>query len=322
MSGKLNLGTRLQNIPTPEDSYNGLFGVSGSVNRIQELRISDLHPYPDQPFRPYSECKLKELAADIKENGLQSPIIVRKMQADTVCAYSYYQILAGHNRANACKLLNMETVPAIVREVDDVAAQLIMVNTNLNQRDELLPSEKAFAYRIQMEAKKVKSGERTDLVHNVHKVDTMDEIAVTNEESRRNIAYYIRLTYLVMELLDLVDDGRLPFRAGVALSYLSKDEQLIVDAYLSEKHIKLTVEQAEDIKRYSTQMSPITYAQLDRLFCHSTPASPPPTELKTIKFGKRDVARMADYIPVADKKKAADYVIKALKFYRENGGGA
>lgn len=310
--GKLNLSNRLDNIPTPEESYSQLFGSTGTMTK--QLKLSDLHPYPNQPFRPYTQDKLQELAIDIKDNGLQSPIIVREMQPDSLCPYAYYQILAGHNRVEACRLLEMETISAFVKSVDDATAALIMVNTNLNQREGLLPSEKAWAYRLQKEANEHPSGERTDLVHNVHKVDTICEIAAEAADGRRNIAYYIRLTYLAAELLAAVDNDVLPFRVGVALSYLSEDEQLIVDAFLSENRRKINVEQAEAVKRYSREVAPITYAALDKLFGRVVTAQ----TVKPLRFKKKDIVQLEKYIPNSARGNAADYVVNALKYYMEH----
>lgn len=333
MSGKLNLGTRLQNIPTPEESYNILFGTA--TNAVQRIKLCDI-TFHEQRTRMYSNEELEVMAESIKEKGVLEPILVRRQPADDEIPFEHYQALNGRNRTEGSRLAGMEDIPAIVIDADDNEAAYIVSTTTLNQRRTLLPSEIAFACKMFMDSNS-KMGARTDLVqllHKVendedanlvqplHKVDTLAEYANKVNVSRRTMAYYIRLTLLVQPLLTMVDDNKLLFMAGVALSYLSQDEQLVVDAYLLEHRKKLTVPQADDIKRYSMQVSPITYTQLDRLFCTSVPTGPLPTELKTIKFGKKDVARMADYIPVVDPKKAADYVIKALKFYRENGGGA
>ena len=203
-------------LKTQDEIMADMFGDNNTG--IRELAIADLKPYPNQPFRPYSENKLAELTEDIKMNGIISPVIVRKMKPDETSVYEYYQILAGHNRVRAGELAGLEKVPCIVKtDISDEQAQLIMVNTNLNQRDELLPSEKAFAYKMQMDAMK-QQGTRNDFVHNVHKVDNLQEMGVANNESRRNISYYIRLTYLTSDLLQMVDEKILPFRAGVALS--------------------------------------------------------------------------------------------------------
>ncbi len=328
----LNLRTRLDSIPTPEESFAEMFGDSGETVLVKPLKISDLAPYPDQPFRPYSPDKLKLLAEDIRQNGILSPVIVRPMPPDMERRYDYYQILSGHNRVAAAQLLRMETVPAIIKEVDDDLARLILVNTNLNQRDELLPSEKAFAYRMQMDAMK-HQGQRTDLTSgplveklmvkngaehedinfssNGAKVHTVASIAETSNESAAQIKRYVRLTYLVKDLLDKVDTGNLPFRAGVDLSYLSEDEQMEVDAYLLETRRKISLEQAAALKRYSAELGPITRNDIETLFQEGKTERQP-----AIKFTQKNLFQLRQFLPKGAKnQEAIDYILEALKYY-------
>ncbi len=307
----LNLRTRLDSIPTPEESFAEMFGNSGETVLVKPLKISDLAPYPDQPFRPYSPDKLKLLAEDIRQNGILSPVIVRPMPPDMERRYDYYQILSGHNRVAAAQLLRMETVPAIIKEVDDDLARLILVNTNLNQRDELLPSEKAFAYRMQMDAMK-HQGQRTDLTSRplVDKLNTGDMIA-SGTDGERQVQRYIRLTYLVKDLLDKVDTGNLPFRAGVDLSYLSEDEQMEVDAYLLETRRKISLEQAAALKRYSAELGPITRNNIETLFQEGKTERQP-----AIKFTQRNLFQLRQFLPEGAKnQEAIDYILEALKYY-------
>jgi len=240
------------------DSYfKSMFGAG--PNDIVEMPIDRLRPFDNQPFKPYTEEKLKELADDISEHGVLSPVIVRPRE-------DHYQILAGHNRVNAARLAGLPTVPCIVRDVDDSEATLIMLNTNLNQRDELLPSEKAFAYRMQLETMK-RQGARTDLMPNGHKdelpkdfmpighkIDTLSSIAANASENRRNIARYIRLTYLIPELLELVDQKCIPFRSGVFLSYCTSESQRNLLDFMNRHKIEtVTLEQAEKIQNLETE---------------------------------------------------------------------
>ena len=156
--------------------------------------------------------------------------------------------MAGHNRANAAALAGLDTVPCIVKDVDDDTAKIIMLNTNLNQRDELLPSEKAFAYKMQLDTIK-RQGQRTDLMHNVHEVDSLTQIGIQNKDSRRNTAYFIRLTYLLPALLDMVDNKQIPFRAGVSLSYLKDEDQRLLLSFMNEHKLELvSLDQADKIK--------------------------------------------------------------------------
>lgn len=312
----LNLRTRVNNVPTPEEAYAQMFGVK-LQGGITNIKLCDLRPYPDQPFRLYNEDKLSELAEDIKENGVLSPIIVRPIKDEA--GYDAYQILAGHNRTNACQLAGLEEIPAIVKNVDDATAALIVVNTNLNQRDKMLPSEKAFAYKIQHDANKCQ-GKRNDLTSSHDETMLTSHLTTsshggTKSESRANKLKYIRLTYLNTPLLDLVDSNDLPFIAGVAISYLSQDEQTLLYQYITQHSIKLSVSQAEDIKRYSTEIETITSAALERMFNPTKSASTDPKTPKSINLNYKAVS---NYLPdnPGDQSEIEEFIIKALEFYQ------
>lgn len=191
------------------------------------MPIELLVPFENQPFLPYTPEKLERLAADISANGILSPVIVRPVIGGK------YQILAGHNRTQAAKTAGLTAVPCIVKDCDERAANLIMVNTNLNQRDELLPSEKAYAYKIQKECSNVK------------------EIAAEKDINRRQIQRYIRLTYLDKRLLDMVDCGMITFVAGVNLSYLSEANQQKLCNFINIHEYKITPKISERLKTYS-----------------------------------------------------------------------
>ncbi len=241
---KFNLDSmpNLNNNPAVAANANAAFldmlsgGDPAPVKKeIEQLDLRYLLPYEGQPFKPYTDDRLRELADDIKINGLLYPIIVRKHPEQS----GLYQILAGHNRVAACRLLKHEKIPAIVKDVDDVKAQLIMLNTNLNQRHELLPSEKAYAYFQQMEAY-TKLG--------VHPVRTTGEIAENSDDSKRTIQYYLRLARLIPALLDRVDSGEMIIKAGAALSYLSDEDQATLSDFIAKYEIRLSQAQAEQIK--------------------------------------------------------------------------
>ena len=214
--------------PGKTDYFNQLLG--GGKGDIVQIPIAQLIPFSKHPFKPYTAEKLAELSEDITQHGVLSPILVRQCE-------SGYEILAGHNRVNACKLIEVDTIPAIIKEVDDDMATLIMLNTNLNQRDELLPSEKAFAYKMQLETMK-RQGERTDLTSRqlVGKLESAD--LISNSESGRQIQRYIRLTYLIPSYLDMVDEKTLPFMVGVDLSYITEDKQKEIYSFCQANKIK------------------------------------------------------------------------------------
>ena len=240
-------GTRKVSFATktmaPNDAFSMMLGMTGQGEQITLIAVDQLTEYPNQPFKPYTEIKLKELADDIAENGILSPIRVRPHNGA-------YQILAGHNRRNAAILAGLDKVPCIVKDSDDDSAALIVVNTNLNQREELLPSEKAFAYKMQMEALN-QQGKRTDLTSGTmcRKLNSAEKIKASAGESERNIRNYIRLTHLSSPLLKMVDEKFIPFRSGVNLSYLQNDEQCKLQDFMEENDIQcVSLKQSEALK--------------------------------------------------------------------------
>ena len=208
-------------------SVDELFGIGGeggshAREHIKDIEITELSPFKDHPFRVLDDEKMKETVESIHGYGVLNPIIVRPKQPHG------YEIIAGHRRKRACEILGFDKIPCIIRELSDEEATIIMVDSNI-QRDELLYSEKAFAYRMKLEAIK-KQGMRRDLTS--CQIDTKlkgktsaESIAEEMGESRKQIYRYIRLTYLLKPLLNLVDDKHIPFNAGGELSYLQPDEQ-------------------------------------------------------------------------------------------------
>lgn len=233
------------------------------------IPISQLTAFPKQPFRPYTPEKLAELAEDIAEHGVISPVFLRPHSGS-------YQILSGHNRVAAAKLAGLTEVPAIVQDVDDKTAVKIMVNSNLLQRQELLPSEKAWAYRLRLEAMK-RQGARTDLTcaqvaHKSDKKRARDILAEQEGESRDQIRRYIRLTYLIPPLLELVDAEKIPFTAGVSLSYLVEGKQQAVwGVMLSHSIGRVSRAQAEELRTFAEELDE---HMILRIFGFQSPAKP------------------------------------------------
>ena len=320
-----NLRTRLSSVPTPEESFDALFGVSLDKNRIVRLKLCDLEFAPQKtPLN--SDDELNEMAESIRRIGVKEPILVREMPADKTHSYMYYQVLNGRNRTEASRRAGLDDIPAIIENVTDAEAQYIIATTTLSQRQNLKTSVKAWAYRMQQEAKinlatskdeVVPSGD-TCLNDDVPRGDRISirDLAEETGGSKTTIARYIRLTYLIENLLDLIDNNELPMKAGVSLSYLSSDEQEIIDAYLSENKVKISVEQSEDIKKYSKEIAPITYAVLNNMF--KPVKTVKPTE-RTIKFSKPALNKVWSYIPdTLDDSEVQDYILKALIYYHNN----
>ena len=214
-----------------ENDFDEIVSSARSPNdtaKITVIPLEKLVEYSDdafegitgrpQPFKAHSQESLESLAKSIKENGVINPIIVRPLEDGK------YQILAGRNRTRAARICGKTDIPAIVRaDIDDIGAAMIMLDTNLEQRPHLSYSEKAYAYKMRVELQR-SQGKRTD-IDGGRKVDVLSEVGKDNNESRRTVAYLIRLTYLISPLIDMVDDGLLGFKLGVAMSYLKTETQ-------------------------------------------------------------------------------------------------
>ena len=189
---------------------------------IQEIRTDEIWPFKDHPFKVIDDEAMLRTVESISQYGILSPLILRPMEGGG------YEVISGHRRLHAAELAGIETVPAIVRELNDDEATILMVDSNL-QREHLLPSERAWAYRMKLEAMK-RQGERTDIVNGTstqvgRKLETAEMIGQELGDSRNQVRRYIRLTYLIPELLQMVDEKKIAFNPAVELSYLSEQQQ-------------------------------------------------------------------------------------------------
>lgn len=309
-----NLKTRL-NSQSSDESFKALFNTQGVVaeGQIKQLKLAELQPYPNQPFRPYAEERLRELAEDIRQNGVLCPIIVRTIALGTA---QPYQILAGHNRVNASRLAGCTDIPAIVKDVDDDEAKLILVNTNLNQREKLLPSEKAFAYKMQLEALKRQAGQPkknySQVGNNSFAGTSSGELAQQTGESKNQIFRYIRLTYLIPPLLEMVDNEALAFMVGCYLSYLPEEKQLLLHNFMDANELKkISMAQAEVIKERKESLD----GKMLQLIFYGDPAR---EKHKTVAC-KLPVESIQRYFP--DLKPAAieKELVRILDFYFSKG---
>ena len=222
----------LSAVPTDEaDDFEDIILSSApgvDKEKVVHLPISKTVEYSDedferatgrpQPFKVYTEDRMESLCKSIADIGVIDPITVRPLPDGT------YQVLAGRHRRKASIRIGAETIPAIIRsDISDYQAAMIMLDTNLERRAELSYSEKAYAYKMRMDLQHSR-GRRTDL-EGCQKVDTLGELGKENKESRRTVAYLIRLTYLTLPLLEMVDEGTLGFKVAVAISYLSPETQ-------------------------------------------------------------------------------------------------
>ncbi len=230
-------------------SYDDIFSTEASrqQEQIQRLALSKLHPFKDHPFRVLDDDRMMETVESVKEYGVLVPIIARPM------ADGGYEIVSGHRRKRACELVGLNEIPAIVRDLDDDEAVIIMVDSNL-QRENILPSERAKAYQMKLEAIK-HQGERRDLTSRqlVGKLEAADLIGQDTGESGRQIQRILRLNNLEPPLIDKVDAGKLAFTPAVELSYLKPEEQQWLDTALENTQQTPSLSQAQRMKRESKQ---------------------------------------------------------------------
>ena len=205
-----------------------LMGISGEEN-ANELEINRIHNFANHPFKVVYDEEMDELVESIEKNGILVPVLVRPDVNNS------YEMIAGHRRMHAAIKIGLKTIPAIVRDLDDDEAIIVMVDSNI-QRKKLLPSEKAFAYKMKLEAMKHRVGRKCK--ENVSQIGTHyradSEMANELGESRNTIRRFIRLTELIPELLEYVDKKRLPFTSGVDISYLDKEIQKWLFEYIKE----------------------------------------------------------------------------------------
>lgn len=219
-----------------------------SLEKIREIPLDQLVPFKDHPFKVIDDESMMDTVQSIREHGILLPLIARPMPDGK------YEIVSGHRRSHAGKLAGLETVPVIVRELDDDAAVILMVDSNL-QRENILPSERAFAFKMKLEAMK-HQGQRADLTcgqvgHKLIGTKARDVLAEQVNESARNVQRYIRLTELLPELLDLVDERKLAFNSAVEVSYLNPEEQGWLAETIDSEQSTPSLSQAQRLKRFS-----------------------------------------------------------------------
>ena len=216
-----------------------------SLEKIREIPLDQLVPFKNHPFKVIDDESMMDTVQSIREHGILLPLIARPMPDGK------YEIVSGHRRSHAGKLAGLETVPVIVRELDDDAAVILMVDSNL-QRENILPSERAFAFKMKLEAMK-HQGQRNDL--SLCQVGTRsradEKLAQSVNESARTIQRYIRLTELLPELLDLVDERKFAFNSAVEVSYLNPEEQGWLAETIDSEQSTPSLSQAQRLKRFS-----------------------------------------------------------------------
>lgn len=230
------------------NSYDDIFSTEESRQeeqreQVQQIPIGELYPFKNHPFKVLDDDSMSDTVESVKQYGVLSPLIARPRPKGG------YEIISGHRRQHAAELAGLETLPVIVRQMDDDAAIILMVDSNL-QREHILPSERAFAYKMKLDAMK-NQGTRSDLTSTqvVSKLRSNEKLGAENNQSRETVRRFIRLTNLTPELLDMVDNKTVSFNPAVELSYLSPEQQQEVIRAMDDTQNFPSVSQAKRIKK-------------------------------------------------------------------------
>ena len=215
--------------------------------KVQNIPLGELHPFKNHPFKVKDDAAMQDTVDSVREYGVLVPAIARPDPNGG------YELIAGHRRHHASELAGKETMPVIIRDLDDDAATIIMVDSNL-QREELLPSERAFAYKMKLEAIR-HQGKRQELTSSQvgMKLQALDIVGQQAGDSRNQVHRFIRLTELIPELLDMVDERKIAFNPAVELSYLKKEEQTLLLEAMDSEQATPSLSQAQRLKKFSQQ---------------------------------------------------------------------
>ncbi len=273
--------------------------------RIYDIPLSEIDDFPDHPFKVKLDEDMDQLVQSIKERGIITPVTLRPKEDGR------YEIVSGHRRKKACELAGFDTVKAEVREMTRDEAIILMVESNL-QRSVILPSEKAFSYKMRLEAMKRQAGRPSQNNSSPVGIDlrgkqSLDVLGEEVGDSRNQIHRYIRLTELIPELLDLVDEGRIAFRPAVELSYLQKEEQGALLEQISYADATPSLAQAIKLKRFSQD------GKLNNEVIESIMSEEKPNQREKINIKYAEARR---FIPASvPYEKTGEYILKALEYY-------
>ena len=278
--------------------------AENQLPKIHNIPLSEIDDFPNHPFHVREDEDMDQLVESVKERGIITPITLRKKDDGR------YEIVSGHRRRHACELAGFETVPAEIKELTRDEAILLMVDSNL-QRSVILPSEKAFSYKMRLEAMN-RQGERTDLTSSPvgTKSRSDEQLAELLGDSRSQINRYIRLTELVPELLDLVDHGKIALRPAVELSYLNDIEQRDLLAAIEETDATPSHAQAIKMRKFSKEEK-LAPEVIESIMCEEKPNQKPKISVKYDDV-KRFIPSNISY------EKTSDFILKALEFYHRH----
>lgn len=273
--------------------------------RIYDIPLSEIDDFPNHPFKVKMDEDMNQLVQSVKERGVITPITLRQKEDGR------YEIVSGHRRRKACELAGLDSVPAEIKELSRDEAIILMVESNL-QRSIILPSEKAFSYKMRLEAMK-RQGQRTDLTSDPvgGKLSGKESAEIVGElagDSKNQVRRYIRLTELIPELLDMVDENKIAFRPAVELSYLTETEQHNLLNSISYNDATPSLPQAIRLKEFSKA------GKLSAEVIEAILGEEKPNQKEKISF---KAERLRPYIPSSvPLDKTEDYIIKALEYYQ------
>ena len=296
-------------IPLPKMNLDDLFSTqeerdSANLEKVVEVKLSDITDFPNHPFKVKDDDEMDKMRQSVEQYGVVHPILVRPSKDGK------YEMISGHRRKRASELANKDTIPCIVRNLSDDEATIIMVDSNM-QREEILPSEKAFAYKMKLDALN-HQGKRNDLTcgqvgHKLENNKSRDIIAENSEDSARQIQRFIRLTELIPELLEMVDDKKIAFNPAVEISYLDEDNQYALLDCIEYSDATPSHAQAIVMKKLF-QSGELDADKIDDILSEEKP-----NQKQKIKF---DNDRIRNVLPKnIEEPKIEDFVVKAIEHY-------
>ena len=291
---------RKSDFTLPTNSLDELFSSQeerddAKLERVRDIPLNELHPFKDHPFKIQNDDEMKRLMESIQKFGTLTPALARPLPEGG------YELISGHRRLAACQVLGVETMPVIVREMTDDEAVIAMVDANL-QREHILPSEKAFAYKMKLEAIKHQGITSRQVGE---KLLSVTQVSKESDDSERQVQRYIRLTYLIPELLEMVDDGKIAFNPAVEISYLEQSEQRVLLNAMELNDCTPSHAQSIRLKKLSQE------GVLQDQTIYDILAEQKPNQQEQYKFKREDIRK---YFPQSyTDKQVCDTVIKLLE---------
>ena len=286
-------------------SYDDIFTTEeartdAKREKIEEIPLSELFPFKNHPFKVLDDNRMLEITESIREHGVLVPCIARPRPEGG------YELISGHRRRRACELAGLETMPVIVRVIDDDRAIIDMVDSNL-QRDNILPSERAFAFKMKLEALKHQGLRTSCQIGTKFRAD--EKVAKDADESARTVQRFIRLTYLIPPMLDMVDERKIAFNPAVELSFLKPEEQEIVMASMENAVTSPSLSQAQRIKKLS-QDGELTEAAVGKIFAE---IKKPPLDMNFLRNPK-----IRKYFPKSySDERVAETILKLVEMWHK-----